>query len=343
MTDFNPNRRKLSNLCVMAVLASFGPVPAVVIAQTASPVYVGGDPIGTDSTSTNHTGGFTAIEQIGTNLGQPAILVPLNGQQLLSEFRVVVFGLATLDGNLLFNEFDYQLDVWRSSDYFAGSPPLHQVSLGQPSNVELVANGPNFVVPDTTFGTAGIAGSNAPTYDLRFDLTNLPSTDPFEVPLAGGEWVFGFQSRHIASNSGLLRVSGSSADQGPTPLFSRDNDVPRGVLGDQDPADISLYWGMSLAAVPGALIPGDFNGDGSVDSADYVVWRRHLGDADESSLNNAGDGLNGVDAGDYSLWRQNFGQIGPDPPGASVPEPAAVALLLVIAGGGLFRRSQRQF
>ncbi|MCO6042745.1 right-handed parallel beta-helix repeat-containing protein [Aeoliella sp. ICT_H6.2] len=57
--------------------------------------------------------------------------------------------------------------------------------------------------------------------------------------------------------------------------------------------------------------PGDFNNDGTVNLADYVVWRNNLGAADESSINNHGDGMNGVDTADYQLWKDNFGNIYP--------------------------------
>ena len=67
---------------------------------------------------------------------------------------------------------------------------------------------------------------------------------------------------------------------------------------------------MSLAAVPVDSLPhlsGDFNGNNVVDTADYVIWRKNLGAANESSLKFNGNGLNGVDFADYPLWRQNFG------------------------------------
>jgi hypothetical protein len=66
--------------------------------------------------------------------------------------------------------------------------------------------------------------------------------------------------------------------------------------------------------------PGDHNGDGSVNAADYVVWRKNP------------IGFGG-DAG-YTAWRSNFG----NPPGSgsavvggSVPEPATGGLLLLSA------------
>jgi len=62
----------------------------------------------------------------------------------------------------------------------------------------------------------------------------------------------------------------------------------------------------------GAL-QGDFNGDGSVDSADYVVWRENFGAP--------------FTIADYNLWRAHFGQSAPVfPAAAGVPEPASTWL-----------------
>jgi hypothetical protein len=76
--------------------------------------------------------------------------------------------------------------------------------------------------------------------------------------------------------------------------------------------------------------PGDFNGDGSVDAADYVVWRKNNG------TNNALPNDNGlgtpIGPAHYDLWRQYFGL---SPGGAAVagpvPEPASMFLALFVA------------
>ncbi len=65
-----------------------------------------------------------------------------------------------------------------------------------------------------------------------------------------------------------------------------------------------------------AMLPGDFNSDGIVDAADYVVWRK----------------TDGSQAG-YDRWRANFGaSIGSDTArttATSVPEPGAWLLLIM--------------
>jgi hypothetical protein len=114
-------------------------------------------------------------------------------------------------------------------------------------------------------------------------------------------------------------------------------------LGGQDPNDISVYWGISLAAIPENTIPhlpGDFSGDGVVAAADYVVWRNNLGASSESALNFNGDGLNGVDLGDYQLWRRNYGMLAATGGGnsAAVAEPAnAILFIIAICGSALCR------
>jgi hypothetical protein len=81
--------------------------------------------------------------------------------------------------------------------------------------------------------------------------------------------------------------------------------------------------------------PCDFNYDGRVDGADYVVWRKTLGSAvaHGSGADANGDGV--VDGADFSLWKADFGAtfgIGAgggamaSSTGQSVPEPTSAML-----------------
>jgi hypothetical protein len=79
--------------------------------------------------------------------------------------------------------------------------------------------------------------------------------------------------------------------------------------------------------------PGDFNHDGIVDAADYVVWRKSPGNF-------------GGDPSGYNTWRANFGQTSgsgtalpsPEPLSTGVPEPASLALLTLGVPALLLRR-----
>jgi hypothetical protein len=76
-------------------------------------------------------------------------------------------------------------------------------------------------------------------------------------------------------------------------------------------------------------IAGDYNKDGIVDAADYVVWRKSFGQMG-SGLAADGNADGQVNDVDYDVWLASFGQVAPGSgSGASlirlqVPEPAAI-------------------
>jgi hypothetical protein len=90
---------------------------------------------------------------------------------------------------------------------------------------------------------------------------------------------------------------------------------------------------------------GDYNGNGVVDAADYVVWRRTFG----QSVVVPGSGADGDKSGDigpadYDIWRTHFGTAAPAMSGSisAVPEPYAASLAIVGLGIVLTRfRSRR--
>ena len=53
--------------------------------------------------------------------------------------------------------------------------------------------------------------------------------------------------------------------------------------------------------------PADYNHNGAVDAADYVVWRDALGQIG-AGLTADGNNNGEIDAGDYNVWRANFGR-----------------------------------
>jgi T5SS/PEP-CTERM-associated repeat protein len=98
---------------------------------------------------------------------------------------------------------------------------------------------------------------------------------------------------------------------------------------------------LRITVVPIIGLPGDYNQNGVVDAADYVVWRNNLGSG--TPLPN--DNSPGVDLSDYNVWRAHFGQTAAsgnaaaaDAPSFAVPEPATVVLLILTTALTLFGR-----
>jgi hypothetical protein len=75
-------------------------------------------------------------------------------------------------------------------------------------------------------------------------------------------------------------------------------------------------------------VPGDYNYDGTVDAADYTVWRDTLGSMTNLAADGDGDGM--VDQGDFDFWKSRFtAATGAGAgSGAAVPEPATMRLLI---------------
>ncbi|MEM6328985.1 MAG: dockerin type I domain-containing protein [Planctomycetota bacterium] len=83
-----------------------------------------------------------------------------------------------------------------------------------------------------------------------------------------------------------------------------------------------------------SALPGDYNGDGEIDAADFVIWQTTFGDTVGDGLAAPGDGADGngdglVDGADYAWLRNQL------PPGTSatiiaVPEPTSVQTVGVL-------------
>jgi hypothetical protein len=113
--------------------------------------------------------------------------------------------------------------------------------------------------------------------------------------------------------------------------------------------DLQFVYGVAGGArltgvvtyVTSGAVTGDYNENGIVDTADYVVWRKHVGQTfnlPNRDLSNSGP----IGPGDYNSWRARFGNTsgsGGLSASIGVPEPTAALLLLVgMFGMGIRRR-----
>jgi hypothetical protein len=82
----------------------------------------------------------------------------------------------------------------------------------------------------------------------------------------------------------------------------------------------------------GARLPGDYNRDDSVDAADYVVWRKTLGQSGLVPYSGAdGDGDGNVLQADLDVWRANFGNTGHGSGSATAPVPEPFSAVLAVS------------
>jgi hypothetical protein len=91
-------------------------------------------------------------------------------------------------------------------------------------------------------------------------------------------------------------------------------------------------------------LPGDFNRDGAVDMADYIVWRKLSGETGDLAADANEDNI--VDADDYALWRANFGRsvtAAGQVKGGMVPEPFSLTLAIAAVPIAILARQRTSF
>ena len=125
--------------------------------------------------------------------------------------------------------------------------------------------------------------SRVPRSRLDEDYTFYnPTSHPF-FDQAGGRYIY-FEGTYANTFSG---------NPNQTPLYDYNQ----------------MMYRLDLAAIPDLFprLAGDYNRDGVVDAADYVVWRKTLGSDTELAADGSRNGV--IDPADYELWRANFGAI----------------------------------
>jgi virginiamycin B lyase len=172
----------------------------------------------------------------------------------------------------------------------------------------------------------------------------LPGTDPSAYAVYVDDrdivWLSDF------GGNALVRFDPVSEEFDAFPLPSAQGEV-RQILGR--PGEV---WGamsrtnelVVLRLMPDVL-PGDYNGDQTVDEADYTIWRNNLGTSFDLNGNGDETGASAsiVDHADYDYWKSHFGDTAPTDGlvgSASAPEPATLVLLVsLIAMSMVVRRA----
>jgi hypothetical protein len=226
----------------------------------------------------------------------------------------------------------------------------------------------NFNVPITANYNGGTpsGASGTPNYQLRLEISNISiyagehSSSFSSIPLIWDETTPG----HLSSSTpialpisndfnevaGYLKVEWNPDDFA-TPLANLNDPVTRtfDILVVDNEGDLRFLDGLEIegrvsliyeGTTPSLL--GDYNDNGTVDAADYVVWRNN-----PASLTNEGASLGVVDQADYDFWRTQFGNAsgsGSSVATQVVPEPASAVLLALalLTAGCRVERSNPQ-
>lgn len=173
---------------------------------------------------------------------------------------------------------------------------------------------------------------------------DIGSTGGLIIELAGATKGSGYDSLTIAGAASLSGTLGVSFLGGFVPTAGQVFEIltaAGGIEGTFDVANLSalggglyldLHYESTSVLLTVAGTPGDYNYDGHVDAADYVLWRKttpQSGPGLPADGNNSGN----VDSADHGVWQGNFGQPLPTGSGGTtdfaVPEPATIVLLLI--------------
>lgn len=199
----------------------------------------------------------------------------------------------------------------------------------------------------------GRLAPGASTGALGVGSLNLASGGTLEIELAGSTPGEGFDALNVdggAALAGELMITLNDYSPSPTDQFTILNaaslsgafaNVAHGARLDSVDGGGSFAVAydykegeVRLSDFEPSLLAGDYNEDGVVDAADYVVWRDNVGAPNGTLPNDPEPGP--IGAAQYARWLANFGVSSPaiTSPGAPAPEPLS-ALLLAIAFGGM--------
>ena len=177
--------------------------------------------------------------------------------------------------------------VIEETDIFASSPPSGEMGGVFERNSHLARFASDSEIVPGNPNRFGHLFQRSEAWDIAFDL----QIESDEAPRK--EAGFFFQSQSTASDAMFIATSNDSF-YGPGP-------------GQLTTVFLNVIPPFSFSSTGGPL--GDYNLNGTVDAADYVVWRDTLGSTEDfrANGNNEGASEDLIDQADYEVWKMNFG------------------------------------
>ena len=184
-----------------------------------------------------------------------------------------------------------------------------------------------------------LAGTNETTFELtlfggfevKWESKGGAGGLELDAQLINNAW------NHIVLEfDGVAEMAHITVNDGPTESFSTDLDpqyTPNTFDTLQFRSEYTGFFDDVLISIPLAGLPGDYNGNGVVDAADYTFWLANLGGDASAFANGSRDPGNSgpVNNADYAFWKTNIGNAAGGGTGraAAVPEPTALAFVAI--------------
>ncbi|MEN0111292.1 MAG: hypothetical protein AAF805_11275, partial [Planctomycetota bacterium] len=167
----------------------------------------------------------------------------------------------------------------------------------------------------------------------------VPGQSPEELLLTQPEVVYTMDSGALVAWNDPLLMNGVLIKEDFTtvsaPVTGQGSSLYVRFSANADNAnEVLAFRNLTVTATPPPVLPGDYNADGTVDAADYTVYRDALAGVPGVTLQNETASSGEVDQADYTAWADNFGAAS----AVAVPEPLSATL----AAAGLLVRPARR-
>jgi T5SS/PEP-CTERM-associated repeat protein len=255
---------------------------------------------------------FNTFEVFVGTAGSGTVSVTNGGTIRASTIRVDPFGILRGNGTIVGNVLNFGIVAPGAS---IGTMQVNGDFSQRPTGVLEIEIG------GTSSSQVDVLNVGAATLDGELRLKLIAGTiPPVNVALTATSLVGQFDN--VANGQRLTTVDGLGSFV-----------VNYGAGSPFSPTQIVLSSFLALG------VPGDYNNNGTVDAADYVLWRK--GGPLANEVNSPGV----VNAQDYIEWHALFGSTGSDANLTSsasvVPEPANGSLLLFMLACGLAGGARR--
>ena len=332
-------------------------VPLLLAASLASPAMatrtvVLRDTIGTDSSASDGQSGASS-SNAGNFGGHPGSIFVASDSGTLEEAKFVVYVEDNLnqpvhDAAQVKSELTLSFNFWNNGllgtgDSFEANPYGDEVN----GHTHIFVNDS---VDDLGLVTIESFGQTGPPLDPAKWTTFLVTVDlsSFGIQITQGqEYVFNL-IKDLDDRTGSpleFRQSGSALTLPFEDVWFTSDDpgnIPGYVQTQQGASYHNFASSISLLA-----LEADYNSDGTVNAADYTVWRDNYGATGNDPYNlGDGDGDGDTDGADFLTWQRQFGMTLDDlasSPASSlaVPEPSATVLLLLGLTAACLRGGRR--